>query len=235
MAYLYKVIFYQPILNALVFFYDTIALRDFGLAIIFTTLLVRIILFPLFHKGSHQQMVMQRLQPKIKKIQELHKDDKEKQSKALMDLYKEHGVNPFASLLLLVIQLPILIALYQIVRSSLGADTLNQLYSFVATPSVINATFLGLINLADKNLILVVFAAIAQYFQAKLAIYRLPGEEPSQAQKMANQMAFIGPFITIAIFYNFPAAVGLFWLVSSIFSVAQQLIINKKLKEKYGA
>ncbi len=234
MAYLYNIIFYQPILNALVFFYDTIAFRDFGLAIILTTLLVRIILFPLFHKGSHQQMVMQRLQPKIKKIQELHKDDKEKQSKALMDLYKEHGVNPFSSLLLLIIQLPILIALYQIVRSSLGAGTLNQLYSFVAAPGVVHATFLGLINLADKNLTLVVLAAIAQYFQARLAIYRMPGEAPSQAQKIASQMSFIGPIMTIVIFYGFPAAVGLYWLVSSVFSVAQQLIINKKLKEKYG-
>jgi YidC/Oxa1 family membrane protein insertase len=234
MIYLYKIIFYQPILNTLVFFYNTVAFRDFGLAIIFTTLLVRIILYPLFHKGSHQQMVMQRLQPKIKKIQETHKDDKEKQSRALMDLYKEHGVNPFSGILLLIVQIPILIALYQIVRSSLGATVLNQLYSFVATPGQVNSTFLGFINLSDKNIVLVVLAAIAQYFQAKLAIYKVKGVEPSQAQKIASQMVFIGPIITVFIFYNFPAAVGLYWLSSSVFSVFQQLIVNKKLKKKYG-
>jgi len=234
MLFLYKVIFYQPILNTLVFFYNTVAFRDFGLAIIFTTLLVRIILYPLFDKGSHQNMMMQRLQPKIKKIQEVHKNDKEKQSRALMDLYKEHGVNPFSGILLLIVQIPILIALYQIVQSSLGAAVLSQLYSFVATPGHINNIFLGFINLSDKNIVLVVLAAIAQYFQAKLAIYQTKGVEPSQAQKIASQMVFIGPIVTIFIFYNFPAAVGLYWLASSAFSVFQQLIINKKLKEKYG-
>ena len=234
MVYLYNIIFYRPILNALVFFYNTIAFRDFGLAIIFTTLLVRIILYPLFHKGSHQNMMMQRLQPKIKQIQETHKNDKEKQSRALMDLYKEHGVNPFSGILLLIVQIPILIALYQIVRSGLGVTALSQLYSFVTAPSNINNTFLGLINLGNKNIVLVVLAAVAQYFQAKLAIYRTKGAEPSQAQKIASQMVFVGPIITIFIFYNFPAAVGLYWLASSAFSVFQQLIINKKLKEKYG-
>src|ERR1700722_288989 len=107
MVYLYNLIFYRPILNALVFFYETVAGRDFGLAIIFTTLLLRLVLAPFFHKGAHQQAKMQRLQPKIQKLQEQHKDDREKQTKALMDLYKEHGVNPLSGILLLLIQLPI--------------------------------------------------------------------------------------------------------------------------------
>lgn len=234
MIYLYKIIFYQPILNILVFFYNTIAFRDFGLAIILTTLLTRIILYPLFHKGSHQNMVMQRLQPKIKEIQETHKHDKEKQSRALMDLYKEHGVNPFSGILLLIVQLPILIALYEIIQSGLGATVLSQLYSFVPAPDHINNLFLGFINLSDKNIILVILAAVAQYFQAKLSIYQVKGVPLSQAQKIANQMVFMGPLITIFIFYNFPAAVGLYWLASSVFSVFQQLIVNKKIKEKYG-
>jgi YidC/Oxa1 family membrane protein insertase len=101
-------------------------------------------------------------------------------------------------------------------------------------PGHINSTFLGLINLSNKNIILVVLAAVAQYFQAKLAIYQVKGTEPSQAQKIASQMVFIGPVVTIFIFYNFPAAVGLYWLISSAFSVLQQLLINKKLKERYG-
>lgn len=137
-------------------------------------------------------------------------------------------------ILLLLIQLPILIALYQIIRSNLGVDVLSQLYSFVAVPNHINSIFLGLVNLSNKNIILVILAAIAQYFQAKLAIYQAKGVPPSQAQKIASQMVFIGPIITIFIFYNFPAAVGLYWLASSVFSVFQQLIVNKKLKEKYG-
>src|SRR5947208_2810209 len=104
---LYQTIFYRPILNLLVFFYNVLPFHDFGLSIILVTVLIRLVLFPMFHKSSKQQMVMQRIQPKIKKIQETHKGDTQKQNEALMALYKEHGVNPLSSLLLLFIQLPI--------------------------------------------------------------------------------------------------------------------------------
>jgi YidC/Oxa1 family membrane protein insertase len=237
MMYLYQAIFYRPILNILVYFYENIAGRDFGIAIILVTLLIRVVLYPLFHKSAKHQMALQRLQPKIKKIQELHKNDKQKQTEALMALYKEHGVNPFISLILLVVQLPILITLYRIILSGLGAGGIGiGLYSFISAPSVINAMFLGILNLKQRSIILVVLAGIAQYFQARLAIYRSPDAGvPSPAERMARQMAFIGPIITIVIFYNLPAGVGLYWLVSSIFSIIQQIIVNKHLRDKYGA
>jgi YidC/Oxa1 family membrane protein insertase len=236
MIFLYQQIFSRPILNVLVYFYETIAFRDLGLSIILVTLLIRLVLYPLFHKGTKQQMIMQRLQPKIKKLQEEHKEDKAKQSQALMDLYKEHGVNPFSGILLLIIQLPILIALYRIILSGLGANELSGLYSFVHNPGVINFTFLGLVNLAQRSLLLVVLAGIAQYFQARLAIWRNPDKNAtlSPAEKMGRQMAFIGPIFTVVIFYNLPAAVGLYWLASSVFSIVQQLIVNRHVQEKYG-
>ncbi len=237
MIYLYQAIFYRPILNALVYFYETIAGRDFGIAIILATLLIRLILYPLFHKSAKHQMTLQRLQPKIKKLQELHKDDKKKQTEALMELYKEHGVNPFLSIILLVVQLPILISLYQIILSGLRAGGIgNGLYSFVPAPNTINALFLGILDLKQRSIVLVFLAAIAQYFQSRLAIYRTPdGGSPSPAERMAKQMAFIGPIITIVIFYNLPAGVGLYWVISSLFSIIQQLIVNKHLRDKYGA
>jgi YidC/Oxa1 family membrane protein insertase len=237
MIYLYQTIFYRPILNVLVYFYETIAGRDFGIAIILVTLLIRFILYPLFHKSAKHQMTLQRLQPKIKKIQELHKDDKQKQTQAMMELYKEHGVNPFLSIILLVVQLPILIALYQIILSGLRAGGIGSgLYSFVSAPQTINTLFLGLLNLKERSIVLVLLAAILQYFQARLAIYRSPDAGAlSPAERMARQMAFIGPVITIVIFYNLPAGVGLYWLVSSLFSIVQQLIVNKHVREKYGA
>jgi YidC/Oxa1 family membrane protein insertase len=236
MIYLYQAIFYRPILNILIYFYETIAGHDFGLAIILVTLLIRFLLYPLFHKSAKHQMTLQRLQPKIKKIQELHKDDKKKQTEATMALYKEHGVNPFLSIILLVVQLPILIALYRIILSGLGASGIGSgLYAFVPAPNAINTLFLGILNLKQRSIILVLLAAIAQYFQARLAIYRTPsGGAPSPAEKMARQMTFIGPVITIVIFYNLPAGVGLYWLVSSLFSIIQQLIVNKHVRDKYG-
>lgn len=236
MVFLYQAIFYWPILNVLVYFYETIAFHDFGLAIILVTLLIRIVLYPFFHKGAKQQMLMQRLQPKIKKLQELHKDNKEKQTQELMALYKEHGVNPFSAILLLIIQLPILISLYRIILSGLGSATLSGLYSFIPAPGTINSIFLGVINLQQKSLALVVLAGIAQYFQARLSIYRNPQGDGalSPAEKIARQMAFIGPVFTIVIFYNLPAAVGLYWLFSSLFSLVQQAIVNQHLKKQYG-
>jgi len=184
MIYLYNLIFYHPILNALIYLYETVAFRNFGLAIIVVTLLIRLILYPFFHKSAKQQMVMQRIQPKIKKIQELHKGDKEKQTQALMDLYKEHGVNPFSSLLLIILQLPIMLALYWVVRSGLTPGDIAGLYSFVAQPHAINSVFLGLFDLAKPNAIMIFLAAAAQYFQARLAIWRDPNNTtaPSQAE-----------------------------------------------------
>lgn len=232
MIYLYQLIFYRPILNLLVYFYETVAIRDFGIAIILVTILIRLVLYPLFHKGAKQQMVMQRIQPKIKKIQELHKNNKEKQAQALMDLYKEHGVNPFSSILLLIVQIPIMIALYWVVRSALAPGDIAGLYSFVAPPQAINALFLGFFNLAQPSVVLILLAALAQYFQARLAVYRDPSDKSplAPAEKMARQMVFIGPLVTIFIFYTLPGAVGLYWLVTSLFSIGQQIIINRHFK-----
>jgi YidC/Oxa1 family membrane protein insertase len=235
-TYLYHIILKYPILNLLIFFYQTIGFHDLGLAIIFVTLFIRIVLYPFFHSGAKQQMLMQRIQPHVKKIQEQHKEDREKQAQALMALYKEHGVNPFSSILLLIIQLPILIALYRIILSGLGAAALVGLYSFVPAPHSINSMFLGIFNLQTRNFWFVIVAAIAQFFQARLAIWRDPNSKaaPSQAEKLARQMAFLAPIITLVIFYSLPAAVDLYWIASSLFSILQQAIVNKHLRKKFG-
>lgn len=236
MAYFFQQILYRPIFNILIFFYENFAWHDLGIAIILTTLLIRFILYPLFHTGAKQQMMMQRIQPKVKKIQEMHKNDMQKQSAALMELYKEHGVNPFSSIFLLIVQIPIMLAFYWVVRSGFGVAQFSNLYSFIPQPQTVNAVFLGLFDLAKPSLILILLAALAQYFQARLAIYRAPGGgAPSSAEKIARQMSFVAPLITILIFYNLPSAISLYWLVSSVFSVAQQYVINRHLQKKYGA
>ena len=237
MVYLYQQILYRPILNLLIFFYQTIAFHDLGVAIILVTLAIRIILYPFFHTGAKQQMLMQRIQPKIKDIQTKHKDDRDQQAKALMELYKEHGVNPFTGILLLIIQIPILLTFYWVIRSGVGTAEITGLYSFIAAPQHINTVFLGLINLASPNLIMILAAALAQYLQARLAVYRNPSNTsaPTQAEKIARQMTFVGPIITILVFYNFPAALSLYWFVSAIFSAIQQYFVNRHLRAKYGA
>src|ERR1700710_1498116 len=152
----FYLVLYQPLVNALVFLYDTVALHDLGLAIIFLTILIRLLLFPLFHKSARQQTVMQRLQPKLKAIQEEHKEDRAKQTEAMMALYREHQVNPFSGILFLLVQLPVLITLYHIFLSSLSAQAFAAaLYHFVPAPNTLNTSFFGLINLSSRSIVMV--------------------------------------------------------------------------------
>lgn len=231
MAHLYNILLHQPLLNALVLFYQTIALKDLGLAIILLTLAIRLALWPVFERSVRHQTVMQNLQPHIKKIQETHRKDKEKQAKEMMALYKTNKINPFSGFLFLIIQLPILIALYRIFLSSLSPEVFGKdLYSFVGLPAQFSTLFLGLIRLDVPNIIMVGLAAVAQYFQARLSLPKQSGAgEPTQAEKMGRTMAYIGPVITLLIFYRLPAAVALYWLTTSIFSIFQQMLVNKKL------
>ena len=229
MSYLYNTFLYNPLLNILVFFYNTIAFKDFGLTIIFFTIFIRTILFPLFHKSARHQVVMQRLQPELKKIQEKHKGDLDRQGRESMALYKEHNINPLFGFLFLLIQLPIMIALYQIFSSSSHPDFFSSLYNLVPKPESLNTSFLGLINLSERNIIMVGLAAIAQYFQGVLSLPKAPKDrESTTAENIGRQIVFIAPFMTLLIFYKLPAAVSLYWLVTTIFSVIQQVFINRK-------
>lgn len=233
MISLYNTIIYQPLFNALIFFYQTIAFHDLGWAIIFLTILIRIILFPVFHKSARHQIIMQRLQPHVKKIQIAHKANKEKQAQELMALYKENKINPFSGFLMLIIQLPILWALYQISMNILKPASLTGFYSFISAPISLNTYFLGLINLANGSILMVGLAAAAQYFQAKLSLpkNKAKDESPGIAEKMTRQMVFVAPLLTLLIFYRLPAAISLYWLVASLFSIFQQIIINRQLED----
>lgn len=230
MANLYHILLYQPLLNALIFFYQTIAFKDLGLAIIFLTVLIRIILFPIFSKSVRHQMLMQELQPKIKKIQDEHKHNRQRQGEAMMGLYREHRINPFSGIFLLFVQLPILIALFQIFNNILRPDGLGGIYSFLIAPDRLNTHFLGfnLIPLEESNIIVAGFAALAQYVQSRLALPKIEkGKNLSQAEKMGRQMAYIAPVITFAVLFRLPAAIGLYWLTTSLFSIIQQKLINR--------
>jgi YidC/Oxa1 family membrane protein insertase len=221
MSELFHKILYQPLFDILVFLYQY--LGDLGAAIIILTVLIRVVLFPLFYKGAKDQAIMQRLAPKIKEIQANHKNNREEQAKVLMGLYREHKVNPLSSLLLILVQLPILIALYQIFMSGLSVDS-----------GFLELSFLGLVDLSKRSAIIVGLAAVAQYFQGKLSIIKSekPFKDLTPIERMGRQMIYLGPILTIIFlyFFNLPSAVGLYWLTTSLFSVIQQIIINKRLK-----
>ena len=232
MSSIFHTILYQPLFNALVFLYKYVAFQDLGLAIILLTILIRFILYPFFYKSFHNQTVMQRIQPLIRSIQQEHKDNKEKQAQALMALYKEHKVNPFSGIILILLQLPVLIALYRLFFNGFTPESFTSLYSFISAPSQLNHTFLGLIDLQTRSIVMVGLAAIAQFFQGKLSLSKVKtdGNSSDPGIKMARNMIFIGPILTILLLSSLPAAVGLYWLITSIFSIGQQMIINRHLE-----
>lgn len=224
--------FYRPLFNALVFLYTHVSFHDLGIAIVLLTVLVRIVLYPFFHKSVRNQRIMQMIQPKVKKIQEAHKDNKEKQAAALLEVYREHKVNPFSSFLLLFVQIPVLIALYRVFLSGLGANSFDALYSFIAKPAAFNFNFLGLINLHERSMLMVGLTALAQYLQARSALPPAQkGSESTSAEKMARQMVFMGPVLAFVILANLPAAISLYWLTGALFSLFQQAMVNRSLKD----
>ncbi|MCX6797323.1 MAG: YidC/Oxa1 family membrane protein insertase, partial [Candidatus Doudnabacteria bacterium] len=159
MLYLYNEVIYRPLLNLLIFSYHYIP--DIGVVIVLLTLLIRLIMAPSFHKQIKSQKALTDLQPKLNELKEKYKGDKEGQAKAMMGLYKEHKINPLSSCLPLIIQLPILIALYQVFSKALN-NHLAGLYSFVVKPEVINPYFFGLLNLSKPSIILGILAGAAQ-------------------------------------------------------------------------
>lgn len=233
---------YQPLYNILIFLYNIVPGGDFGIAIILITILLRTILVPVYKKQIESQQKLQILQPKIKELQEKHKHDKERQTKELMELYKEHKTNPFSGCLPLIIQLIFLIAIYRIlmnISSSGLVASPEELYSFISNPGSINQFFLFIVDLTKPSIVIAVLAATAQYFQTKMLMSSQPqkekkssGEEMDFAQIMSKQMLYLGPVLTLIIGIKFPAGLSLYWLTSTLFMLAQQIMLSKKEKAK---
>ncbi|MEK7658341.1 MAG: YidC/Oxa1 family membrane protein insertase [Patescibacteria group bacterium] len=226
----FDVILYQPLFNGLVLLYNYLPGHDFGISIILLTIVIRLILYPISVKALNSQKTIQNLQPKLQEIQKKHKDDKEKLAKETLELYRKEKINPFSGLFLALIQLPILIALYLVFQKGLNPNELAKLYGFISNPNNINASFLGLVNLAKPNLVFAVLAGVFQFFQTKMLMPKSdPGKGKSSdiSQMMQTQMVYFFPFLTIIILFNLPSAIGLYWITSGIFSIAQQYFILK--------
>ncbi len=224
---LYHLVIYQPFLNLLVLVYHYLSFSDIGVAIILLTIIIRVALFPLFAKSQKHQMVAQKLQPHMKKIREEHASDPQKQTEAMLALYKEHNFNPFAGFLLLFIQIPVMIALYHVFTSIFTTGALQGLYSFVPVPDQLPDMFLGLISLKEPSIVIVVITAVLQYVQGFLMQRYLKASGNDQAAAANSIMMFLGPVLTLTIFARLPAAVTLYWLVSSIINLVQQEILQR--------
>jgi len=233
MSEIFTTLFYQPILNLLVFLYNIVPFHDFGVSIILLTVIIKLIFWPLGSKAIKSQKALQDLQPKIEEIKKTYKEDKVASSKAIMDLYKENKVNPFSSCLPLLIQLPFLWAVYRIFQVGVSSN-LDLVYPFIYKPEVINTFSFGIIDLANPNIYLALLAGAAQFWQAKMVMTKkpldkIPGSKDENMLNIMNkQMLYIMPAVTVFIGMSLPGGLTLYWFVITLFTVAQQLIIFKK-------
>lgn len=235
---IFTTIFVQPLLNILLVLYAFLPGHDFGVAVIGLTIIVRLLLWPLVNKQLHSQRKIQQLQPEVVKIRKAAKGDRQRETQELMELYKAHGTSPFASILPILLQLPILFALVSVFNHSLHVDQVSQLaYGFVKQIPYVaglldhsiafNPSLFGWINMTQPNWILAVTAGVAQFFQARM-LQPKPGPDADTQTKMMSNMTYIFPVVTIVFALQFASALALYWTVSSLMAILQQYIVLHK-------
>jgi YidC/Oxa1 family membrane protein insertase len=232
---------YRPLLNLLVGIANSMPSHSVGWAIIFVTILVRLVLLPSFlHQATtmrRNQTKMANIQHKIDALKKQHKDDKAKQAQETMKIYREEGINPAGGLLPIFVQLPVLIALYQVFFSGLTPEIYQYLYPFVDHPTNLSFMFFG-INLSTPSFLLGLVAGVFQFIQMKYLAPQTPsnpGSSDETAKMMASMqknMTYVFPAMTVFIALRLPAALSLYWAVSTLFGIVQQIIVKRSLHLK---
>lgn len=239
MTALYHSFIFNPLYNLLIELFNLLPWIDAGIAVVLLTVITRLILFPLSKKSVLTQVKMREVAPLLEEIKNRYKDKPEEQAKETLKIYKEKGVNPFSGIFLILLQLPIIWALYRIFLKT-GFPTIDTalLYSFIHLPSKINVEFLGLINITEKSILLAFLAAVSAFFQLKLATGNTPPPSDNKsfgsdlAKSMQTQMKYFFPIIVFFISYKISGVIALYWLTSNLFTIGQELWVQKKYKTK---
>jgi YidC/Oxa1 family membrane protein insertase len=284
----------EPLGMFLNLIYNTIAFHNYGLAIIFFTLLIRLLLLPLSIKQYRSTAKMQEIQPQLQEIQKKYKNNKEKMNQEILALYQENKVNPAGGCLPLIVQMPILISLYWVIQSPLKymfnktADVITQLYNAIPADAIekltnlkdisiinyfsnnidklqdvsgllseselIDLNFLGIFNLGliptsnfgklfgplSSQYLPLVFIPILAALTTFLSIRY---STPRSAQKASNDTGdnvaksmqstmYVMPVITGFVAFSVPAGLGLYWIISSLVQILQQMYMNKFIIKK---
>ena len=230
----WNAILYRPLYNLLLLVLTIVPGSDIGIAIILLTIIVKLILFPLTQRSIESQIAMKELEPKMNELK-AKVTDKTELNKQTYALYKENKINPFSSCLLILIQIPIIIALYQVFLHGFGASSPVPPYSFLHLPAVFNFKFLGIVDLAQKSIVLALLAGVSQYLQGFLMQMRQgkpngDGMTSEFAKSMQTQMLYVLPILIAIIAYRLSGAVALYWITSNMFTVCQELYTRRKMR-----
>lgn len=236
---IWHTLFFDPIYNSLIFFVDIIPGGDVGLAIIATVLLVKMLLLPLSIKAAKTQRIMREIEPKLTALKEKYKDDRQQQAQEMMAVYREAGMNPLASIGLIFLQIPIIIALYFAVYSGGGVSLpdINTalLYSFVSAPVDVTMNFLGYIDITERSVWLALGAGVTQFIYVSMSMPKLAPKDPDAApnfkddfmRNMHTQMKYVMPVLIAIVAYTISAAIALYFLVSNLTMILQEFWVRK--------
>jgi YidC/Oxa1 family membrane protein insertase len=233
-ASFFNTVFYDPIYNLLVTFVALVPGADVGLAVIALTVLIRLILLPFSLSAARTQRAMRALEPKLNEIKEKHKENKEELARKTLELYRTEKVNPFASILTLFIQIPILIALFWVFYyEAFPMLEVARLYAFTPTPTDIQVSFLGLIEMGGKSIILAALAGVTQFAQAHFALSKAPkptgtGMQADFSRVMTLQLRYVFPILIAVIGYTTSAAIALYFVTANIVGVLQEWYVRRK-------
>ncbi len=226
---MYNTLIYQPILNTLLWFYQVTG-HNLGFAIILLTLLVRVVLIPFTLPQLKSAKKIASLKPELDALKRKHGHDAKLFQQKQMEFYKTHNVNPAAGCLPFIAQFVVLIALYRVFMDTLGGSGFGD---------IISNFFIWDLKTKDTTFILPVLAGVLQLVTS-LAILPAVENEPEKrpgtaeqkedvaemAQSMQQQMVFMMPVMTVIFSLQFPSGLALYWVITTAFSLVQQLLIS---------
>ncbi|MBN2395392.1 MAG: YidC/Oxa1 family membrane protein insertase [Candidatus Atribacteria bacterium] len=223
--------------------------HNYGIAIILLTIIIRILMYPLMQKQMVSMRETQKIQPLMQEIQRKYKNDKERMNQELMRLYREHKVNPMGGCLPLIIQMPILIIFFQVLREFKYLNKAGEIVGgFLWIPDKIESVIDGSVKLiaglaAPDQLfgqiggysigILPILVGVSMYFQQKLTTPAMPkssqgNDSSNPAASTQKMMTTIMPLMIGFISFSLPSGLNLYWLISTLLGIGQQVLINKK-------
>lgn len=235
---MYNTLFKIPLYNLFVWLIGVTPELGVGVAIILFTLAFKIVLLPLAIKATRTQVLMKYIQPKLKELKEKYKDDQQELGKKMMALYSEYKVNPFSSIMIMFIQLPAIFALFYILkRSGLPNIVEVDLYDWNTLPEIINMSFLWVKDITHGDYFLSALAALASFGQMWVMSAQNQttddGKEKSPTeeamQSMMKSMKYVFPILAGVISYQYGAGLALYWIVSSLFAVGQELLVKRRV------
>ncbi len=237
--------------SILVFIHNDVVGTSWGLAIVGLTVVIRAVLFPLFMRQMKAMQELQRLAPHLKALQEKYKDDKQRQQQEIMNFYREHKVNPFASCLPLLLQLPVFVSLFYMLRTDLKkhicgealVSHYNSLYhtavaSVAGLPAKYiektscqqvapgSAKFLFLPDITNKATGVALVVLLALYVGSQLASTMMMSASADPAQR---RLMMIFPLFFVIILYRYPAGLLLYWITTNLWTIGQSYFVRRRI------